>query len=101
MKDTPAMRHLRAKTGTLRGVSALSGTVVQPSGNVVAFSILTQGYKKGASSIWKVQTTIGAALASDGTWEPDSKDNDTSDGDVVSSAADLLPGPIEMTANGG
>lgn len=105
MKDTPAMRHLRAKTGTLRGVSALSGTVVQPSGNVVAFSILTQGYKKGAPAVWKVQTQIGAALASDGTWEPDSKDG--KDVDEVAALLDgaahkrALPPPIEMTANGG
>jgi D-alanyl-D-alanine carboxypeptidase/D-alanyl-D-alanine-endopeptidase (penicillin-binding protein 4) len=100
MKDTPAVRHLRAKTGTLRGVSALSGTVVQPSGNVVAFSILTQGYKKGASVVWKAQTQIGAALASDGTWEPDTKKDD-GDGEVAAVDKSALPPPIEMTANGG
>jgi D-alanyl-D-alanine carboxypeptidase/D-alanyl-D-alanine-endopeptidase (penicillin-binding protein 4) len=100
MKETPAVRHLRAKTGTLRGVSALSGTVVQPSGNVVAFSILTQGYKKGASAVWKVQTQIGAALASDGAWQPDTNEDD-GDSEVAALDGRALPPPIEMTANGG
>ncbi len=99
MKDTPAMRHLRAKTGTLRGVSALSGTVVQPSGNVLAFSILTQGYKKGAPTVWKVQTQIGAALASDGTWEPDATEDE--DSAVATLSPSAAPPPIEMTAHGG
>jgi D-alanyl-D-alanine carboxypeptidase/D-alanyl-D-alanine-endopeptidase (penicillin-binding protein 4) len=99
MKDTPAQRRLRAKTGTLRSVSALSGTVVQPSGNVLAFSILTQGYKKGASSVWKVQNAIGAALASDGTWNPDATTDD-SDAEVAAANSGTPP-PIEMTANGG
>jgi len=101
MKDTPAMRHLRAKTGTLRGVSALSGTVVQPSGNVVAFSLLTQGYKKGATVVWKAQTQIGAALASDGTWEPDDKGADDADDAVATLSPTPWPPPLEMTAPGG
>jgi D-alanyl-D-alanine carboxypeptidase/D-alanyl-D-alanine-endopeptidase (penicillin-binding protein 4) len=85
MKDTPAKRRLRAKTGTLRGVSALSGTVVRPGGDVVAFSILTAGYKTGASAMWKVQNALGAALASDGLYDPEAKD-DIEDGEAVSAA---------------
>jgi D-alanyl-D-alanine carboxypeptidase/D-alanyl-D-alanine-endopeptidase (penicillin-binding protein 4) len=84
MKDTPAKRRLRAKTGTLRGVSALSGTVVRPSGEVVAFSILTAGYKSGASAMWKVQNALGSAFASDGIYDPEAKD-EIDDGDAVSS----------------
>lgn len=98
MKDTPAKRRLRAKTGTLRGVSALSGTVVRPSGDVVAFSILTAGYKTGASAMWKVQNALGAALASDGLYDPEAKE-EIEDGEAVSSAAPTEV-VIEIAAGG-
>jgi D-alanyl-D-alanine carboxypeptidase/D-alanyl-D-alanine-endopeptidase (penicillin-binding protein 4) len=97
MKDTPAKRRLRAKTGTLRGVSALSGTVVRPSGSIVAFSILTQGYKTGASPMWKVQNALGTALASDGLYDPDAKE-DVEDGEAVTQG--LAPGVVEFASGG-
>ncbi len=87
MRDTPAERRLRAKTGTLHGVSALSGYVVQPSGDVVAFSILAMGFKKGVSPIWKVQNTIGVALASDGKWHPEDEEDGGEEGETVSDAS--------------
>jgi len=99
MKDTPAKRHLRAKTGTLRGVSALSGTVARPNGDVVIFSILAQGYRSGASKIWKVQNAIGAALASDGAYDKDAPE-DVEDGDAVSIVNDIGGAPI-IELNGG
>ena len=97
MKDTPAKRRLRGKTGTLRGVSALSGTVARPSGDVVAFSILTQGYKTGASHMWKVQNALGVALASDGLYDPDAKE-DVEDGEAVTSSQ--TPGVVELASGG-
>lgn len=66
MRETPAERRLRAKTGTLRGVSALSGYVVDPRGEIIAFSILTQNYNGAVSSVWDVQNRIGEAFASSG-----------------------------------
>ena len=66
MRDGPAERRLRAKTGTLRGVSALSGYVVTPENEVLAFSILSQGFSGPTSGIWNVQNAIGEALASGG-----------------------------------
>ncbi len=72
MKDTVAERRLRAKTGTLRGVSALSGYVEDPAGDTIAFAILVQGYRGPVSPIWDVQNDIGLALASAGeTWAPE------------------------------
>ena len=66
MRNTPAERRLRAKTGTLRGVSALSGYVVDPDNRTLIFSILAQGFSGSTSTIWKVQNQIGEALASGG-----------------------------------
>lgn len=97
MRDTPAERHLRAKTGTLRGVSALSGYVVQPGGEVVAFAILAQGFRHGASSIWKVQNAIGVALASGGRWRPDDEVVQE-EGEAVSDASPSRP--VEMAPGG-
>ena len=96
MKNTPATRRLRAKTGTLRGVSALSGAVARPSGDVVAFSILTAGYKTGAGPMWRVQNALGAALASDGLYDPEAKD-DVEEAEAVSSTE---PAVMEMASGG-
>jgi serine-type D-Ala-D-Ala carboxypeptidase/endopeptidase (penicillin-binding protein 4) len=71
MKDTPVVRRLRAKTGTLSGVSALSGTVVQPSGKVIAFSIMAQGLRQGSGPAHRAQTMVGNAFATDGAWRPE------------------------------
>lgn len=66
LKDTVAQRRMRAKTGTLRGVSALSGYVEDPGGDTIAFAILVQGYKGSVHPIWDIQNRLGLALASAG-----------------------------------
>lgn len=42
-KGTSAQDRVRAKTGTVRGVSSLSGYALAPNGHQLAFSIINQG----------------------------------------------------------
>ena len=98
MRDTVAHRRLRAKTGTLRGVSALSGYVEDPEGEVIAFAILVQGYKGSVAPIWEVQNRIGLALASAGeSWEPEVEDTEDSEKTVKATAKP----PAREPAKGG
>ena len=61
--DGPAEARLRAKTGSLRGVSALSGYVMTRDNRLLAFSVMMNDYPGRARSMWRVQDQIGAALA--------------------------------------
>jgi D-alanyl-D-alanine carboxypeptidase/D-alanyl-D-alanine-endopeptidase (penicillin-binding protein 4) len=63
MKGTPAQGNLRAKTGTLEGVSSLSGYVTTADGEELAFSILMQHFPQRAREYRRVQDRIGAFLA--------------------------------------
>lgn len=93
MRDTPAERRLRAKTGTLRGVSALSGYVADPAGELIAFSVLSQNIQDRVSGVWQVQNAIGAALASNGTWKPEPEATEVSEGEAVSDASPTAQKP--------
>lgn len=44
MRQEPLLTNVRAKTGTLRGVSSLSGYLTNSTGNLIAFSIIMQNY---------------------------------------------------------
>lgn len=62
MQRTPAAFNLRAKTGTIERVSALSGYVTAANGEVLAFSIISNN----VPSTWRakrIEDEIGAALA--------------------------------------
>ncbi|MCC6398046.1 MAG: D-alanyl-D-alanine carboxypeptidase/D-alanyl-D-alanine-endopeptidase [Bacteroidetes bacterium] len=63
MQGTLAQGNLRAKTGTLSGVTALSGYVQTLEGEWLAFSVLMQNHP-GSSRVYRnVQDGIGAVLA--------------------------------------
>jgi LysM repeat protein len=62
MSGTAAQGNLRAKTGTIDSVSALSGYVTAANGEMLAFAIMVNG----VPSTWRakrVEDEIGAALA--------------------------------------
>jgi D-alanyl-D-alanine carboxypeptidase/D-alanyl-D-alanine-endopeptidase (penicillin-binding protein 4) len=61
MVGTPAAGNVHAKTGTLTGVSALSGYVKDPDGQPLIFSIIFNGYKGGAPT--DLQDKIAVRLA--------------------------------------
>lgn len=62
-EDSPAQSKLRAKTGSLTGVSALSGYVESKDGKILAFSVMMNDYQGRARSMWRIQDAIGIALA--------------------------------------
>ncbi|MCH8981510.1 D-alanyl-D-alanine carboxypeptidase/D-alanyl-D-alanine-endopeptidase, partial [candidate division KSB1 bacterium] len=64
MKNTSAQGKLRAKTGTIRGTSALSGYTTTADGEPVAFSIIMEHFVKPTSAIRKLQDQIGVILSS-------------------------------------
>ena len=65
MDGTPAAGRLRAKTGTLDGVVALSGYVQNGAGKVLAFAILVND-SPGRSGVVRAVDAVGAALAASG-----------------------------------
>ncbi|MEJ2634378.1 MAG: D-alanyl-D-alanine carboxypeptidase/D-alanyl-D-alanine-endopeptidase [Calditrichia bacterium] len=58
MRNGPADEKVRAKTGSLRGVSSLSGYATTADGELVAFSMIMADFVKPASQIRKLQDRI-------------------------------------------
>ena len=63
MLNTSAQNNVHAKTGSLRGVSALSGYVTSKNNHVIAFSILMENYVGSSSTARNFQDMICEMLA--------------------------------------
>ncbi|UCF63341.1 MAG: D-alanyl-D-alanine carboxypeptidase/D-alanyl-D-alanine-endopeptidase [bacterium] len=64
MREEAAENKLRAKTGTLRGVSSLSGYTTSADDEKIAFSIMIEHFVTRASRIRKIQDQIGDLISS-------------------------------------
>lgn len=62
MRGTPAAGNVHAKTGSLTGVSGLSGYVTDADGRLLAFAVVTNNYL--ASSVKILEDQIAVTLAS-------------------------------------
>jgi len=62
MKNEESLAKIIAKTGTLSGVSCLSGYIFTTQGDPLAFSILMNGYVDGAKPFRNLQDKIVNAL---------------------------------------
>lgn len=64
MRGGAAEGNLRAKTGTLAGVTSLSGYVRTAEGELLAFSMLMQDFASGGDRYRTIQNRIGELMAS-------------------------------------
>lgn len=65
MRNTPAANNVHGKTGSLTGVSALSGYVTSADGRKLVFSVIENNYLASASSMrTQVEDAVAVALAS-------------------------------------
>ncbi len=89
-RGKPASGSVRAKTGTLTGVSALSGVVENSGGDEIVFAVLTQGYRKpiGPKDMWAFQDSI-VSLIYDVDAVNASKMQSTPSGDVDTTTASV------------
>jgi D-alanyl-D-alanine carboxypeptidase/D-alanyl-D-alanine-endopeptidase (penicillin-binding protein 4) len=63
MKDSPAQNKVHAKTGTLSGVSSLSGYITADNGHLLAFSVILQGFTGSAKETKDYEDKICSILS--------------------------------------
>ena len=62
LRDTPAQGNLHAKTGSLTGISSLSGYVRTAAGRPLVFAMVTNSYLAGAAAIRALEDRVVLAL---------------------------------------
>lgn len=67
LSNSPAKANIRAKTGTLNGVSALAGYVASQQGDVFAYALFLNNNRCGYSGADKVEDQIVTAIYNYGT----------------------------------
>lgn len=77
LDDPAAVHNVRTKTGTLRGVSALSGYVTTRDGELLAFSVITNGMPGGKGASIVVEDAVAERLARYSSWHPPLLERDT------------------------
>jgi D-alanyl-D-alanine carboxypeptidase/D-alanyl-D-alanine-endopeptidase (penicillin-binding protein 4) len=65
LRDTPAAGAVRAKTGTMSGVSSLSGYADTVSGRRLVFSILTNGFVGSSAPARTLQDNLCLRLVAE------------------------------------
>ncbi|MRR53373.1 MAG: D-alanyl-D-alanine carboxypeptidase/D-alanyl-D-alanine-endopeptidase [Deltaproteobacteria bacterium] len=63
MKGTPAEQRVKAKTGTMQGVSALAGYTVTADGEPVAFAMIVENFVGAKQRVRKILDRIAVLLS--------------------------------------
>ena len=71
MKGTPAEGKVKAKTGTMAGVSALAGYTVTADGEPLAFSMIMQNFVGPDQRVHNLQDRIAVLLSTFSSRPPD------------------------------
>ncbi|GAB3647842.1 D-alanyl-D-alanine carboxypeptidase/D-alanyl-D-alanine-endopeptidase [Glycomyces tarimensis] len=95
MCGTPAADNVRAKTGSLTSVSALSGYVTDADGRELVFSIMFNDHLAG--SVKDIEDKIAAAIAGHSESATESAITTFSNLEDIEQPASDLPGDLECT----
>ncbi len=70
LDSAAAQGNVHSKTGTLRSVSALSGYVTTGDGELLAFSVISNGLPRGKWGAVTIEDAIAESLAGYSVWQP-------------------------------
>jgi D-alanyl-D-alanine carboxypeptidase/D-alanyl-D-alanine-endopeptidase (penicillin-binding protein 4) len=63
LRGTAAQNNLHAKTGSMAGVSSLSGYITDANGRCLVFSMVSNNYLSDAAPVRAVENRVARALA--------------------------------------